>query len=110
MKAIARVLPRDDRVLFEACFLTNDQIASFGQAILAATMSHARDRQRFTDCVRELRLFALSGPYGLQLLNKVHMPILQHFGMMHEKWVVFDAAGIWINPDNGRITARGSDD
>lgn len=104
LKIITHALPKDHASL--ARCLTPEQMRAFGEDMLIVTRSHYRDQARFEACVRELRLFAQAGPYPLQLLNRVHQPILEHYGMLKEKWEVFDAAGIWVDMDRGTITAR----
>lgn len=106
-RLIARWLPKDEASLRR--WLTPEQWRLFGEDLLQITRSHYRDQARFEQCVRELRLFAAAGPYPLQLLTRVHKPILDHFGMAKEKWEVFDAAGIWVDFEKGTIMLRETD-
>jgi hypothetical protein len=106
IRLIARHMPRDLESLRTKCLLTPPQIEAYGQQLLAITGAHERDQDKFEDCFREMQAFATGGRYAVELLNKVHGRILAHFGMEDEKYDVFSAAGVYEDPETGRLTRR----
>jgi len=105
-KLISRYMPKDFEALRVKCDFLDSQIKSYGNALLTITASHERDQDKFEACYREIQAFAAGGLYAMERLNKVCPVILSHFGMEQEKYDVYDAAGVWEDPETGRLKVR----
>lgn len=106
-KRISRHMPKTFEALKSKCGFTDSQIKAYGNALLTIIASHERDQEKFEDCFKEIRAFATGGLYAIQRLNVVHKNILAHHGMQDEKYDVFDAAGVWEDPETGKLKPRG---
>jgi hypothetical protein len=71
--------------------------------VLGITCAHERNQARFLECVSHLRAFARGGPYGVQMLNKLHDRILAHFEMQDEKWEALTSAGVKVDFETGKL-------
>ena len=103
VKLISRHMPKNLEDLRVKCLLTPPQIDAYGNRLLDITGRHERDQEKFEDCYREIKAFANGGEYAMQLLNKVCKRILEHFGMLDEKYDVLSAAGVYEDAETGRL-------
>lgn len=82
-----------------ALYLSSDQINAFGDDMLKLTLAHARDQEKFEDCILEIGAFVRGGLPGMERLDKVYHQIMRHYGVASDIGEVFDALNLHIYND-----------
>jgi hypothetical protein len=106
MVKMAVSLPKDMESL--CAFMTEAQIKTFGDRVLALTTEHERDQEKFDDCVSEMRAFVRGGEYAMELLGRVYNNIIKHFGMEEEVEEIMAASGVYEY--EGKLVRKGRKD
>jgi hypothetical protein len=71
--------------------------------VLEITRAHERDQDQFVECIQTLKAYAKGGNYGMDLLNKLHNVVINHYCMQDEKWEVLMCAGVSMNFETGEL-------
>ena len=97
LKLVARHMPTTNDELVK--LIPESFVSAYGEKILAVTTQHSRDKERFEDCVEEIKAFARGGLPGMARLELVYTQILKEFDMQDETEEILYACKLYIHPE-----------